>query len=1028
MSWLDEVDIELNALDELKNVGWKVAFGPDIAPGCANPSDQERMRFDDSILERVLKSSLITLNPSASEEHIQEAIRAVSRTETQNLMSENLRLHRLLVEGCPVEYRDEAGETRGIRIRYIDFLDSSKNYFLAVNQFALKNGQKSRRLDIIGFVNGLPLVILELKSPTKRWANTKGAWRQLGTYQREFPDLFAPCAIQVVGDGLTASAGTVGAPLQHFAPWKTIDSEEINTGELTQLQVLIRGMLDPSRFLDLVRNFHSFSKEDGQLVRKGAKYHQYWAVNSALESAVSASSKDGRGGIIWHTQGSGKSLEMLFLAGKLMRDARLANPTIVMLTDRNDLDDQLFDEVFMPDELLPEKPVQAQSASDLKSILKRAGGGIIFTTIQKFRPNESGGKHELLSDRRNIVVIADEAHRSQYDFVDGFARHLRDALPNATYIGFTGTPIDSEDRSTREVFGEYVSVYDLTRAVNDGATVKVYYESRLAKVALPESARKTLDEGVEELLESEENETERQNAKSRWARQVAVVGASDRISEVATDLVSHWESRRAALVGKAMVVCMSREIAVDLYDQIIKLRPDWHHDDSSKGKIKVIITGSANDPAKIVKHTHNRDTLRSIKKRAKDVSDPLEIVIVRDMWLTGFDAPVMNTMYVDKPMKGHSLMQAIARVNRTFRDKEGGLIVDYIGIATNLREAVAQYTKDDQDKAGIDSQVFGVIAVEKHDVVKGILSGIEWSSDRTAPREIRIAILQRVVQFLLSDASRKERFLINARQLLSAFSISGARDEVRPITEDVNFFAAVYGQVSKTERTTEDGDDRDEALDTALRQLVSEAISAEGVIDVFGNLGLPNPELSVLSPEFLDKIRKGDKTNLQFELMKKVLNDKLRKIREKNIVDARKFSEKLEESILALQNRAITTAQAIQQLIELAEEINEKGARGDQLGLAEDEVAFYDAITQNGSAVLELGDEVLKQLTHELVEVIKSNAKLDWTRKETVRAAMRANVKRLLRKYKYPPDRQESAVALVIEQAELFAADLASGN
>ena len=1005
MSWLDEVDIELNALDELGNKGWNLAFGPDISPGCSDEGKKLRDKFDDSVLEPILKKILVELNPQANLEHVEEAIRAIKKSETQNLMSENLRVHKLIIEGCPIEYRDERGDPRGFRVRYIDFENPERNNFLAINQFAIKHGQKSRRLDIVGFVNGLPLIILELKSPTKRWANTKGAWRQLGTYQREFPDLFAPCAIQVVGDGLTASAGTVGAPLQHFAPWKTIDSEEINTGELTQLQVLIRGMLDPSRFLDLVRNFHSFSKEDGQLVRKGAKYHQYWAVNSALESAVSASSKDGRGGIIWHTQGSGKSLEMLFLAGKLMRDARLANPTIVMLTDRNDLDDQLFDEVFMPDELLPEKPVQAQSASDLKNILKRAGGGIIFTTIQKFRPEESGGKHELLSDRRNIVVIADEAHRTQYDFVDGYARHLRDALPNATYIGFTGTPIDSE-------------VYDLTRAVNDGATVKVYYESRLAKVALPESARKTLDEGVEELLESEENETERQNAKSRWARQVAVVGASDRISEVATDLVSHWESRRAALVGKAMVVCMSREIAVDLYDQIIKLRPDWHDDDSSKGKIKVIITGSANDPAKIVKHTHNRDTLRSIKKRAKDVSDPLEIVIVRDMWLTGFD----------KPMKGHSLMQAIARVNRTFRDKEGGLIVDYIGIATNLREAVAQYTKDDQDKAGIDSQVFGVIAVEKHDVVKGILSGIEWSSDRTAPREIRIAILQRVVQFLLSDASRKERFLINARQLFSAFSISGARDEVRPITEDVNFFAAVYGQVSKTERTTEDGDDRDEALDTALRQLVSEAISAEGVIDVFGNLGLPNPELSVLSPEFLDKIRKGDKTNLQFELMKKVLNDKLRKIREKNIVDARKFSEKLEESILALQNRAITTAQAIQQLIELAEEINEKGARGDQLGLAEDEVAFYDAITQNGSAVLELGDEVLKQLTHELVEVIKSNAKLDWTRKETVRAAMRANVKRLLRKYKYPPDRQESAVALVIEQAELFAADLASGN
>ena len=1041
MSFLDEDDIEINALDEFAALDWDTRFGPDISKGCADGNERERDEFEQVFLERRMRSALSRLNPAASSEMLDEAVLRLRKAESQNLLQENLRVHRLITEGCPVEYRDETGESRGVRLRYIDFEDPDNNDFVVVNQFALKSGANSRRMDIIGFVNGIPLAVFELKSPTKRWATTKGAWRQLGTYQREFPELFTPCAIQIIGDGLTASAGTVGASLQHFAPWKTIDSEDLAPETLAGLQVLIRGMFDKCRFLDLVRNFVSFVTEDvngaATLIRKGAKYHQFWAVNSALEAAVVASADggDGRGGIVWHTQGSGKSLEMLFLAGKLLRDLRLRNPTVVMLTDRNDLDDQLFYEVFAPDELLPERPVQADSAADMRSLLKRPAGGIVFTTIQKFRAEEKGGRHQLLSDRRNIIVIADEAHRTQYDLIDGFARHLRDALPYATFIGFTGTPIDAEDRSTREIFGKYVSVYDLTRAVNDGATVRIYYESRLAKVSMPEDARKFLDEGVDEVLETEEDITAREQAKSRWARQVAVVGAAKRIKQVAQDLVAHWEQRAATQVGKAMAVCMSRQICVDLYKEIVSLRPDWHDEDPARGKVKVVITGSANDPEDLVKHAHSRDNLRLIKRRAKKVlskeelaegHDELEIVIVRDMWLTGFDAPVMNTMYVDKPMKGHSLMQAIARVNRTFRDKEGGLIVDYIGIATNLREAVAQYTKDDQDKAGINTSEFAAVALEKHDIVKGILAPIEWSSDPTAKREDRIATLRRLVQHILADADRKKRFLVECRSLLAAFSIAGARDEVRKITNDVNLFAAVYGQVAKTERTSIDGDDRDEALDTALKQLVSEAVAAEGVIDVFGDLGLPNPELSVLSPEFLDKVRKGDQTNLQFELMKKVLSDKLRQIKQKNIVKARQFSEMLERSILELQNRSITTAQAIQRLVELAEEINKQSVRGDELGLSSDEIAFYDAITQNGAAVLEIGDETLRELTHKLVETVKSKAKLDWTKRETVRAEMRAAVKRLLKKYKYPPDRQESAVSLVLEQAELLAQELSA--
>jgi type I restriction enzyme R subunit len=1035
VSWLDEADIELNALDEFAALGWDVRFGPDISKGCSDDAKRERDEFDQIHLDGRLRSALATLNPGVEPKLLGEAFLRLRKAESQNLLRENLRVHRLVTEGCPVEYVDANGDTRGVRVRYIDFDDPVVNDFVAVNQFALKRSNNSRRMDVIGFVNGIPVAVFELKSPTKRWATTKGAWRQLGTYQREFPELFAPCAIQVIGDGLSASAGTVAAPLQHFAPWKAIDSEDLAPDTLTGLQMLIRGMFDKSRLLDLIRNFASFVVEDGQLVRKGAKYHQFWAVNSALESAVRASTGDGRGGIVWHTQGSGKSLEMLFLAGKLMRDPRLKNPTVVLLTDRNDLDDQLFSEVFAPDELLPEKPVQAESADHMRTLLQRPAGGIVFTTIQKFRSTEKGDRHPQLSDRKNIIVIADEAHRSQYDMIDGFARNLRDALPKATFVGFTGTPIDEEDRSTREIFGDYVSVYDLTRAVNDGATVRIYYESRLAKVSLAEEARKTLDEGVDEVLETEEDIEARERAKSRWARQVSVVGAAKRVKEIAEDLVAHWEQRSETQVGKAMVVCMSRHICVDLYDQIVKLRPEWHSDDPAKGRIKVVITGAANDPEELVKHAHSRDTLRLLKRRAKKVltkdeidagQDELEIVIVRDMWLTGFDAPVMNTMYVDKPMKGHSLMQAIARVNRTFRDKEGGLIVDYIGIATNLREAVAQYTKDDQDKAGIDTAEFATVALEKHDIVKSILSPVKWSSDPKQARDKRITTLQNLVQHLLADAERKKRYLIQCRSLLSAFSIAGARDEVRKITDDVNLFAAVYGQVAKTDRTSDDGEDRDEALDTALKQLVSEAVAADGVIDVFGNLGLPNPELSVLSPEFLDRVRKGEQTNLQFELMKKVLNDKLRDIRQKNIVEARRFSEMLETSILALQNRTITTAQAIQQLLELAEEINKQSLRGDQLGLTSDEIAFYDAITQNGSAVLELGDETLRLLTHEVVEAVKTKAKLDWTKKETVRAEMRTAVKRLLRKYKYPPDRQESAVSLVIEQAELFARELSA--
>lgn len=1025
MSGITEGIVEDACLDYFAALGYERLFGPDMGPGGAAP---ERAEWRDVVLRARLLKAITRINPDLPAGTAEEVVARVLRAESQSPLVENLRVHELITKGVSVEYRGDDGSIRHELAWLIDFDDATNNDWLVVNQFTVIEDGKNRRPDVVVFVNGLPLGLIELKNPGDENATLKGAWNQIQTYRTDIPSVFTPNAVCVASDGLGAVMSSFSAGFEHYAPWKTIDGREV-VSDKPQLEVLIRGVFEPERFLDLLRYFVVHSDEPDGLVKRVAKYHQYWAVDAAVESTIEASGQDGdrRGGVVWHTQGSGKSFEMLCYAGKIMRSEDMGNPTLVLLTDRNDLDDQLFGEVFAPAKTLPEHPKQADSRADMRRLLDRASGGIIFTTIQKFAPETRGDVHPVLTDRRNVVVIADEAHRSQYDFIDGFARHLRDALPNATYIGFTGTPIESTDKSTRQVFGDYIDIYDLTRAVEDGATVRLFYESRLAKVSLPDDVRAQIDKEVAHITEGQEM-TEAERAKSRWARLEAIVGADERLDLIAADIVDHWEKRRENLLGKALVVAMSRRIAVKLYQHIVALRPDWHSDDPLEGRIKVVMTGSAADPADFQPHLYPKDTLRKIKARAKDPDDPLEMVIVRDMWLTGFDSPSMHTMYVDKPMQGHGLMQAIARVNRTFRDKPGGLIVDYIGVAQNLREALADYSPSDRDQAGVPIEQVVEVMLEKHDIVRGILHELDWSSDPSLTPSERVAYLQRGVDFVLADADRKTRFLDQTLALAKAFALAGARDEALEIRDDVRFFTDIRGYIIKLEKhgaPDKAGRGGTEEVDTAIAQLVSEAVAGEGIVDIYAEAGIEKPELSILSDEFLDKLAQSDKPNLQAELLRRLLEDRIRTLRRTNLVQSRRFSELLEGAINRYQNRALTTAEIIAELVKLAKEMRDMDTREDELGLSETEVAFYDAVVQNDSAVLELGDEVLKAIAHDLVDTVRESASIDWNLKESVKAAMRAKVRRLLAKYDYPPDKEERAIELVLEQAELLALEAA---
>ena len=1033
---VSEAAVEDAAFHWLKNLTWAVAHGPDIAP---DTPGTERTNYGEVVLARRLHNALAHLNPDLPSSALGDAYRKVTRPEGATLETRNRALHRMLVDGVAVEYRD-SNTIRGAQAAIIDFEHATNNDFLAVNQFTVEENKHTRRPDIVLFVNGLPLGIIELKNPTDEDATIWTAWQQLQTYKAELPTLFSMNAVLIVSDGIDARLGTLTAGREWFKPWRTVSGDELADPGRPQLQTMLEGACEPSRFLALLRDFIVFEDDSGALAKKMAGYHQFHAVQTAVGETVRAAKLqaeeiratqgrhesgrnpsgqpgDRRIGVVWHTQGSGKSLTMAFYAGRIIREPAMQNPTAVVLTDRNDLDDQLFGTFARCQELLRQPPVQAASRADLRSKLAVESGGVVFTTIQKFFPEERGDRHPLLSDRRNIVVIADEAHRSQYDFIDGFAGHMRDALPNASFIGFTGTPIELQDANTRDVFGDYISVYDIQRAVQDGATVPIYYESRLAQLALDEGERPNIDPDFDEATEGEEVER-KEKLKTKWAQIEAIVGAEERIRLVAKDIVEHFDERVDVLDGKAMIVCMSRRICVDLYRELTRLKPDWHDEDDDKGRIKVVMTGSASDPTDWQPHIRNKARREALATRFRDADDPLQVVLVRDMWLTGFDAPSLHTMYVDKPMRGHGLMQAIARVNRVFRDKPGGLVVDYLGLAQDLRQALATYTESGgQGRTALDQDEAVAVMLEKHEVCCALFHGFDRAAWTTGTPEERLNLLPAAQEHVLAQEDGKERCLQAVRELSQAFALAVPHPETTRIRDDVGFFQAVRAALSKRAA----GEARpEEELDLAVRQIISRAVASEGVMDVFAAAGLDKPDISVLSDEFLAEVRGMAHRNLAVELLEKLLRGEVSTRRRRNVVQARSFAGMLEQTLRRYQNRAIEAAQVIEELIELAREMREANARGERLGLSEDELAFYDALETNDSAVQVLGDETLRTIARQLVETVRSNVTIDWTLRENVRAHLRRLVRRILRRHGYPPDKQEKATRTVLEQAEVL--------
>ena len=1045
-SRITETDVEAAALAWLENIGWNVVYGPDIAPDAPNT---ERSDYGQVVLEQRLQDALAELNPTLPAEALDDAFRKLTRPEGLALEIRNRAFHRMIVDGVTVEYRTDEGAVRGAQARVLDFEDPDNNDWLAVNQFTVVENKHERRPDIALFVNGLPLGVIELKNPADEEATIWTAWQQLQTYQAELPTLFAMNEALMVSDGVEARIGTLTAGREWFKPWRTISGETLADVHLPQLQVLLEGVCKPGRFLSLVRDFIVFEDDgSGALVKKMAGYHQFHAVGVAVAETLRAaelSQTDGRLeekailqepvrkpggapgdrriGVIWHTQGSGKSLSMAFYAGRIIREPSMANPTIVVLTDRNDLDNQLFGTFSRCRELLRQPPVQAASRADLRAKLAVDSGGVVFTTIQKFFPEEKGDTHPALSQRRNIVVIADEAHRSQYDFIDGFARHMRDALPKASFVGFTGTPIELRDANTRAVFGDYISIYDIQRAVEDQATVPIYYESRLAKLALDEGEKPTIDPEFEEATEGEEVER-KEKLKTRWAQLEAIVGTEKRLKLVARDIVAHFEERLEALDGKAMVVCMSRRICVTLYRELVRLRPEWHHEDDDKGRLKVVMTGAASDPPDWQPLIRNKPRREALAKRFRDAGDPLQIVFVRDMWLTGFDAPSLHTMYVDKPMRGHGLMQAIARVNRVFKDKPGGLVVDYLGLAHELKRALATYTESGgTGKTALDQEEAVAVMLEKYEICGGLFHGFDRSKWTTGTPQERLGLLPAAQEHILAQENGKDRCVQSVRELSQAFALSVPHEDAIRIRDDVAFFQAVQSVLAK--RASVDARPEEE-LDHAVRQIISRAVASEGVIDIFAAAGLEKPDLSILSEEFLDEVRGMPQRNLAVELLQKLLKGEVATRRRKNVVQARSFAQMLEQTLRRYQNRAVEAAQVIEELIQLARELREATARGEKLGLSEDELAFYDALETNDSAVQVLGDETLRAIARELVETVRGNVTIDWTLRENVRANLRRLVKRILRRYGYPPDKQEKATRTVLEQAEVLSADWAA--
>ena len=1040
MASITENEIEAIALSYLQNLGYSYILGTTLSPDGEHPERQ----YTDVVLTTRLRDAIDKLNPTITQDAKEDALKKVLRTESPNALINNEIFHKYLTEGVDVEVRTADG-IRGEKVYIVDFVHAENNEFLAINQFTIIEGSQNKRPDLILFINGLPLVVIELKNAVDENATIKSAYNQLQTYKQTIPSLFTYNELLIVTDGWDALCGTVTSDFGRFMSWKTKDGETTADHLQPQMEVMFYGMLNKKTLLDLIRQFVVFEKSDTKTLKKVAAYHQYYAVNKAVESTVIASSTHGdrRGGVIWHTQGSGKSLSMVFYSGKLIIEPRMENPTLVILTDRNDLDEQLHETFTNCQQLLRQKPQKAESRIDLQNLLTVNSGGIVFTTIQKFLPETDddveiqdgviaepsvkyiGAKIKAFSERRNIIVIADEAHRSQYDFIDGFAKKLRDALPNATFIGFTGTPIESTDRNTQAVFGNYVDIYDIQQAVNDKATVPIFYESRLAKVHFAEDEKVHLDEQFEELTEGEEL-SNRQQMRAKWTRLEAIVGNPNRIAKIAEDLVYHFEQRNAVLDGKAMIVCMSRRICVDLYDAIIKIRPLWHSDDDDKGTIKVIMTGSSSDALNMQPHIRNKPKRKAIGDRLKNPSDSLKLVIVRDMWLTGFDAPCLHTLYVDKPMRGHNLMQAIARVNRVFTEgKEGGLVVDYLGIAQELKSALAEYTASGgEGKPTLDQELAVAKMLELHEAIDYQLRHFDWRKFFTLLPEEKLKFIPVIVDYIFSQENGEQSFTDNTKNLLKAFAISVPHDKAMAIRDDVALFQAIKTRLQKISDRNEDGK-TDEEMETAIKQIISEAITADNVIDIFDAAGLKKPNIEILDERFLQELKDLPQKNLAVELLKKLLKDEIRKRTKINLVESKKFSEMLEDAIKRYHNGMIDTVEFLEKvLIPFAEQIKEADKRGEKLGLDYREYAFYTALEVNNTAVALLGDEILKHIAQELLKTVRNSTTIDWTIKESVQSALRRNIRRILRLHGYPPDLQEKAVDTVITQAKILAEDL----
>lgn len=1034
---ISEDHIEQVVIQEFIELGYQYINGTDISPDGSMPERE----YNEVVLKNRLQEAIAKFNKNIPYEAQEEALRKVLRSGSPNLFQNNYTFHKYLTEGVEIEYR-KGDRIAGDKVWLIDYENPGNNEFLVVNQFTIIENNTNKRPDVILFVNGLPLVVIELKNAADENADVSAAFNQLQTYKQAIPSLFQYNALLIASDGWDALYGSLTSPKQFFVPWKSIDGQLVADETIPQMEVMAKGMLNKVVLPDLIRHFTIFHQNKEKITKIVPRYHQYFAVNKAVEATRKATAENGdqRAGVIWHTQGSGKSLSMAFYAGKLV--LALSNPTLVILTDRNDLDDQLFDTFSLSQDILRQTPVQAENRDHLKNLLSVTSGGIVFTTIQKFLPEieekidlgngkfkNIKGQFEELSDRRNIVVIADEAHRSQYDFMDGFAKHMRDALPNASFIGFTGTPIENTDKNTQAVFGDYIDVYDIQQAVEDGATVRIFYENRLAKINLKEEEKPRVDAEFEELTESEEL-TDQQKLKAKWARLEAIVGNQHRLSLIAADIVKHFEERNAILDGKAMIVCMSRRICVDLYDEIIKIRPDWHSDDDAEGTIKVVMTGSSSDPLNFQPHVRNKPKRKALGERLKDPKDSLKLAIVRDMWLTGFDAPSMHTLYIDKPMKGHNLMQAIARVNRVYKDKEGGLVVDYIGIATDLKKALSVYTESGgKGKPAFDQEEAASVMMSKYEIVaqmfeeqptdKSQPKGFDYKSFfRLTPKEKLYFPIQ-AANYILGLEDGKARYTNAVTALSKSFAISVPHPYTNDIRDEVGLFQAIKARIVKVTQSSKTKSD--EEIETAIKQILSDAVVADEVVDIFDAAGIKKPDISILSDEFLAEVKGMQHKNLALELLKKLLNDEIKTRQKTNLVQSKKFSEMLDQAVKNYQNNLITSAQIIDEMIRLAKEIKEADRKGEDLGLDFREFAFYTALEVNDSAVAVLGDEILRHIARELVDTIRKNSSIDWTVRENVQAKMRIAVKKILRKHGYPPDLELKATETVIEQAKLLA-------